>query len=577
MDDPDGVNSRIFVGNIPLDTDREVLKNKFESHGPVTGVMVLKGFAFVQFQEEQHAKNAIGKENGTDFSGKKLDVKPAKPSNKGGGGGGNQESWQEQNNGGGQNRGGHTQFRGGGGGQGRGGPGRGGRGGAGGGDVGPGWGRNLARGGFGGRGGPGRGGNRGGFNGPGGGWGRDGQQYDEYGDNNDYDGDYNNEYNEYSEYKEEYDEMSDMERFNERLQAEDNMGNYGGQHGAGGGNMGQMRGRGRGGPSFRGRGGGWDMSVPPPGPPPNIEKPNDVEIICMDKVLRLYGENLEGRLKNMGLSVDILFPNPEIPLSKVLGNIASRGVMYAICLSPENRDHGSVTLNVLQGQQQEHRNMPVDDAMSFISKNFPNLVGGQNTMTNSGNSANNSVISSKAFSGPGLSGHPKDIQKIINFLSDDRPLSIMEYDKMIKYLVTKRTETLKEEYGDNIPAHLQHPPVGPQQDPVTKAKQEELQNRIQKILKDNKSRNSNTGMAPSLQAAIDSLVKNGPNLLSGISQRDQQQPSSSSYSFGSSSNQYQQNPPSSSYNPQSYQSSHSQHQGYSSGGMGGFGGGFSNY
>ena len=194
-------------------------------------------------------------------------------------------------------------------------------------------------------------------------------------------------------------------------------------------------------------------------------------------------------------------------------------------------------------------------------------------MAGSGNSANNSVISSKAFSGPGLTGHPQDIQKIINFLSDDRPLSIMEYDKMIKYLVSKRTETLKEEYGDNIPAHLQHPPVGPQQDPITKAKQEEMQNRIQKILKD-KSRNSNPSMAPSLQAAIDSLVKNGPNLLSGMSQRDPQP--SSSYSFGSSSNQYQQNPTSSSYNTQSYQSSHSQNQGYSSG-TGGFGGGFSNY
>jgi len=316
------------------------------------------------------------------------------------------------------------------------------------------------------------------------------------------------------------------------------------------------------------------MSVPLPGPPAKSEKPNDVEIICMDKVLRLYGENLEGRLKNMGLSVDILFPNPDIPLGKVLGNIASRGVMYAICLSPENRDHGSVTLNVLQGQQQEHRNMPVDDAMSFISKNFPNLVGGQNPVPpSSGNSANNSVISSKAFSGPGLTGHPQDIQKIINFMSDDRPLSIMEYDKMIKYLVNKRTETLKEEYGDNIPAHLQHPPVGPQQDPITKAKQEEMQNRIQKILKD-KSRNSNPSMAPSLQAAIDSLVKNGPNLLSGMSQRDQQP--SSSFSFGSSSNPYQQNPSSSNYNTQSYQSSHSQNQGYSSG-TGGFGGGFSNY
>ena len=95
----------------------------------------------------------------------------------------------------------------------------------------------------------------------------------------------------------------------------------------------------------------------------------------MDKSIRLYGENIENRLKNMGLSVDILFPNIDIPLGKVIGNIASRGVSYAICLYPENQSHGSLTLNVLQGEQQEHRNMPVDDAMSFISKNFSNRLG----------------------------------------------------------------------------------------------------------------------------------------------------------------------------------------------------------
>ena len=306
------------------------------------------------------------------------------------------------------------------------------------------------------------------------------------------------------------------------------------------------------------------LGDPPPqqhGPPPPSEKPNDVEIICMDKSLRVYGENLEGRLKNMGLAVDILFPNPDIPVGKVLGNIASRGVMFAICLTLDNRDHGSLTLNVLQGQQQEHRNMPVDDAMSFISKQFPSLVGG---------GGGNSVISRDGSTLPGQSqpGHPPDIIKILSFLTDDRPLSIMEYDKMIKYLVTKRTDTLREEYGDSIPAHLQQPPVGPHQDPATKAKQEEIQNRIQKILKEKKtssgSKSTAGSMAPSLQAAIDSLVKNGPNLLSSVSQPHSSHMSASASSYtrpGTSFHGYQ-----TQANDQDF-----------SGGSGGFGAGFGSY
>ena len=82
-------------------------------------------------------------------------------------------------------------------------------------------------------------------------------------------------------------------------------------------------------------------------------------------------------------------------------------------------------------------------------------------------------------SGGASSSHPADIQKILNFLSDDRALSMMEYDKMIKYLVVRRTQLLREEYGDKIPLHLQQPPVGPQLDPASKAKQEELQAQAQ--------------------------------------------------------------------------------------------------
>ena len=47
--------------------------------------MVLKGFAFVQFEKEAEARAAIEKEHGKEFLGNRIDVKQAK---QGGGGGG---------------------------------------------------------------------------------------------------------------------------------------------------------------------------------------------------------------------------------------------------------------------------------------------------------------------------------------------------------------------------------------------------------------------------------------------------------------------------------------------------------
>ena len=57
-------------------------------------------------------------------------------------------------------------------------------------------------------------------------------------------------------------------------------------------------------------------------------------------------------------------------------------------------------------------------------------------------------------------GIPEDVRTVFGFLMDSRPLSVMEYDKLIKYLVKKREDMLKNEYGDNIPANLITPPIG---------------------------------------------------------------------------------------------------------------------
>ena len=296
---------------------------------------------------------------------------------------------------------------------------------------------------------------------------------------------------------------------------------------------GPMRGRGGRG---RGRGGGpyphhdgdgyhqhqhhHQRSHAPPAPMVYVgEKVNDCEIVCVNKMNRHYAESIELRLKNLGMNIDVLFPNPEIPLGKILGNISSRGVMYAILVTPLNEEHRSLTLNVLQGQQQEHRNMPLDDAMSLIAKTFEATID---------------MKVKTGGSGPG-DKHPEDIMAVLGFLTENRPLSVMEYDKIIKYLAQKREQMLRMEYGDNIPSTLATPPIGPPVDPAVKAKQEELQNKIFGILDKQKEINQPTGAGSSsvvpppainasLQKAIDSLIKTGPNLLNQASAAAGQKP-----------------------------------------------------
>ena len=178
--------------------------------------------------------------------------------------------------------------------------------------------------------------------------------------------------------------------------------------------------------------------------------------------------------------------------------------------------------------------MPFDDAISLVAKTFEHHtlsksnpdIGDGSSSVGSGNRDSFNAKSENYQSNSGNSQLPNDVRNVLGFLLDQRPLSVMEYDKLIKWLAQQRLQVLQGEYGDNIPSELATPPVGPPIDPETKAQQHELQERILNILNKPKhhsqENNASTGMQPipggsgidnPLQRAIDNLIRTGPNLL----------------------------------------------------------------
>lgn len=156
----------------------------------------------------------------------------------------------------------------------------------------------------------------------------------------------------------------------------------------------------------------------------NYDDANDCEIIVGSRELTSYAEMIEMRLKGLGLSVDLLFPNSDVPIGKVLGNISSRGCLYAVVVAPQNQEHRSITVNILYGQPAEHRNMPLDDALTFIHKNFE--------------------ARRKALNSNGLAtNHPEAIQIILAALVESRALTCIQYDVLIKYLQEQREALMK--------------------------------------------------------------------------------------------------------------------------------------
>jgi RNA recognition motif-containing protein len=87
---------KLYVGNLPYTTSEEDLRNLFSQYGNVESVAVItdretgrsKGFGFVEFADDNEAKNAISALSGQEFSGRALTVNEARPKTGGGGGGG---------------------------------------------------------------------------------------------------------------------------------------------------------------------------------------------------------------------------------------------------------------------------------------------------------------------------------------------------------------------------------------------------------------------------------------------------------------------------------------------------------
>ncbi|XP_060534925.1 nuclear receptor coactivator 5 [Cylas formicarius] len=215
------------------------------------------------------------------------------------------------------------------------------------------------------------------------------------------------------------------------------------------------------GPGFGGRGDYVDKYGPPHSldvaPPPER---NDCEIIVVSRALTEYAEFIESKLKQLGLIVDLLFPNEDVPIGRVLANISSRGCLYAMLVMPQNEEHRSLTLNILHGIPQEHRNMPVEDALLLVSRNFEAYMRGDTLQPEDPNKMS---ITDR---------HPVPIQMMFNLLAENRMLTTAQYDRLLKYLQERRDLQHEHEVAEGVV----------QESDDSNSKQAELQNRILNIL-----------------------------------------------------------------------------------------------
>lgn len=107
------MGKKLYVGNLPYSVSDENLAEVFGQFGTVESARVVtdrdsgrsKGFGFVEMSSDDEATTAIEKLNGTEMSGRNMNVSEAKPMAPREGGGG-RGGFGGRSGGGGGNRGG---------------------------------------------------------------------------------------------------------------------------------------------------------------------------------------------------------------------------------------------------------------------------------------------------------------------------------------------------------------------------------------------------------------------------------------------------------------------------------------
>ncbi len=85
---------KLYVGNLSFNTSESQLRDLFAAHGEVASAALVmdretgrpRGFGFVEFNNDDHARAAMAALSGKNIDGRDLTVNEAKPREGGGGG-----------------------------------------------------------------------------------------------------------------------------------------------------------------------------------------------------------------------------------------------------------------------------------------------------------------------------------------------------------------------------------------------------------------------------------------------------------------------------------------------------------
>ncbi|XP_044283659.1 nuclear receptor coactivator 5-like isoform X1 [Varanus komodoensis] len=172
------------------------------------------------------------------------------------------------------------------------------------------------------------------------------------------------------------------------------------------------------------------------------DRPSDCVIVSISKDQAEYSTAIGHRLQDHGLVVEMIYLTSESGLTRALQEVKNDGSPFCVLVEPSNVALSSCTVIMLHQTIKIHRNMPMEDALALIAKEFEKIIAEREQQERTEISHKAADLADDYLERELYESYhvPLGIRHLLFLLSEGKHLYVEELNSVSDYLKTRRNK-----------------------------------------------------------------------------------------------------------------------------------------
>ncbi|XP_015274740.1 PREDICTED: nuclear receptor coactivator 5-like isoform X1 [Gekko japonicus] len=172
------------------------------------------------------------------------------------------------------------------------------------------------------------------------------------------------------------------------------------------------------------------------------DRPSDCVIVSISKDQAEYSTAIGHRLQDHGLVVEMIYLTSESGLTRALQEVKNDGSPFCVLVEPSNVALCSCTVIMLHQSIKIHRNMPMEDALALIAKEYEKIFADREQQERAEISHKAADLADDYLERELCESYhvPLGIRHLLFLLSEGKHLFLEELNSISDYLKTRRNK-----------------------------------------------------------------------------------------------------------------------------------------